>query len=31
MEDFQAATFTYNFKTSPGWLRWLMEPIAGFW
>jgi ribosome-associated toxin RatA of RatAB toxin-antitoxin module len=24
-------TFTYNFRTSPAWLRWVMEPIAGFW
>ncbi|WP_133300355.1 SRPBCC family protein [Paraburkholderia lacunae] len=26
-----SATFTYNFKTSPIWLRWLTEPIADFW
>ncbi|MFM0371084.1 type II toxin-antitoxin system RatA family toxin [Paraburkholderia aspalathi] len=24
-------TFTYNFRTSPIWLRWVMEPIAGLW
>ena len=24
-------TFTYNFRTSPIWLRWAMEPIAGLW
>ncbi|WGS49697.1 SRPBCC family protein [Paraburkholderia sp. D15] len=24
-------TFTYNFRTSPAWLRWIMEPAAGFW
>ncbi|MDE1006376.1 MAG: SRPBCC family protein [Paraburkholderia fungorum] len=24
-------TFTYNFRTSPAWLRWLLEPIAGLW
>lgn len=24
-------TFSYNFRTRPTWLRWLMEPVAGLW
>jgi ribosome-associated toxin RatA of RatAB toxin-antitoxin module len=24
-------TFSYNFRTNPRWLSWLMEPVAGIW
>jgi ribosome-associated toxin RatA of RatAB toxin-antitoxin module len=29
--DVCTVTFSYNFRTNPRWLSWLVEPVAGIW